>query len=59
MKTVVAFVNGSGGKIVFGIEDNTRKVIGIKQEDAFRIMDGLTRLMLRLMMPLQIHKASD
>lgn len=42
MKTVVAFANGSGGKIVFGIEDKTCKVLGIKQEDAFRIMDGLT-----------------
>lgn len=42
MKTVVAFANGSGGKIVFGIEDDTCKVIGIQQEEAFRIMDGLT-----------------
>lgn len=30
MKTVVAFANGSGGKIVFGIEDKTCKVLGIK-----------------------------
>lgn len=35
MKTVVAFANGSGGKIVFGIEDRICKVIGIMQEDAF------------------------
>ncbi|MCC8027153.1 MAG: ATP-binding protein [Clostridium sp.] len=42
MKTVVAFANGSGGKIVFGIEDKTCKVLCVKQEDAFRIMDGLT-----------------
>ncbi len=42
MKTVVAFANGSGGKIVFGVEDSTFKVLGINQEDAFSIMDGIT-----------------
>ena len=42
MKTVVAFANGSGGKIVFGVEDSTFKVVGINQEDAFSIMDGIT-----------------
>lgn len=42
MKTAVAFANGSGGKIVFGVEDSTFKVIGINQEDAFSIMDGIT-----------------
>ena len=42
MKTVVAFANGSGGKIVFGVEDSTFKVLGVNQEDAFSIMDGIT-----------------
>ncbi len=42
MKTVVAFANGSGGKIVFGVEDGTLNVFGINQEDAFSIMDGIT-----------------
>ena len=42
MKTVVAFANGSGGKIVFGVEDSTFQVLGINQEDAFSIMDGIT-----------------
>lgn len=42
MKTVVAFANGSGGKIVFGVEDGTCKVVGINQEDAFFIMNGIT-----------------
>lgn len=42
MKTVVAFANGSGGKIVFGVEDSTFKVVGVNQEDAFSIMDGIT-----------------
>ncbi len=42
MKTVVAFANGSGGKSVFGVEDNTCQVVGIHQEEAFSIMDGIT-----------------
>lgn len=42
MKTVVAFANGSEGKIVFGVEDSTFKVVGVNQEDAFSIMDGIT-----------------
>ena len=28
MKSVVAFANGTGGKIIFGIADKTREVIG-------------------------------
>ena len=42
MKTVIAFANGSGGKIVFGVEDSTFDVIGIRQEEAFLLMDGIT-----------------
>lgn len=41
MKSVVAFANGSGGKIIFGVEDVTRKVVGIVKEDVFRIMDAI------------------
>lgn len=41
MKTVVAFANGTGGKIIFGIADQTRKVIGFGEEDVFKIMDAI------------------
>lgn len=27
MKTVVAFSNGDGGKIIFGVDDKTRKIV--------------------------------
>ncbi len=30
MKSVVAFANGKGGQIVFGVDDKTRKVVGIR-----------------------------
>ncbi|WP_443674823.1 AlbA family DNA-binding domain-containing protein, partial [Megasphaera sp.] len=42
MKSVVAFANGDGGRIVFGVEDRTMRVIGIPQADLFQIMDAIT-----------------
>lgn len=42
MKTVVAFANGNGGKLIFGIQDNTCKVTGIQEDDIFKIMDAIT-----------------
>ena len=41
MKSVVAFANGSGGKIIFGIIDKTREVIGFGKEEVFKIMDAI------------------
>ena len=41
MKSVVAFANGSGGKIIFGIVDKTREVIGFGKEEVFKIMDAI------------------
>ena len=31
-KTVVAFANGDGGRIIVGVEDRTRAVIGLAPE---------------------------
>lgn len=42
MKTVVAFANGNGGKLIFGVEDNTWKVIGFSKEEVFQKMDAIT-----------------
>ena len=36
MKTVIAFSNGEGGRIVFGVDDDTREVVGIPKENVFR-----------------------
>ena len=41
MKSVVAFSNGTGGKIIFGIADKTREVIGFGTEDVFKTMDAI------------------
>lgn len=42
MKSVVAFANGEGGRIIFGIEDGTMQVVGIPQTDLFQLMDVIT-----------------
>ena len=41
MKFVVAFTNGTGGKIIFGIADKTREVVGFDKEDVFKKMDAI------------------
>ena len=41
MKSVVAFANGTGGKIIFGIADKTREVVGFAREDVFEKMDAI------------------
>lgn len=40
LKTVVAFANGSGGRIVFGVDDD-RTVVGMDEFAAFKIADGI------------------
>ena len=42
MKTVVAFANGKGGTLIFGIDDKTHEVTGIDKESIFREMDAIT-----------------
>ncbi|APT75144.1 hypothetical protein LN42_01080 [Marinitoga sp. 1137] len=44
LKTVVAFANGSGGKIIFGIKDKTHEIIGIDDEEIFDLSDKISNL---------------
>ena len=41
MKTVVAFSNTAGGKIIIGISDKTKEIVGVPKEKVFQIMDGI------------------
>ncbi len=41
MKSVVAFANGTGGKIIFGVADKTREVVGFDKEDVFKKIDAI------------------
>lgn len=42
MKTVVAFANGIGGKLIFGVQDNTLEVVGFQKDEIFQKMDAVT-----------------
>ncbi len=42
MKTVVAFANSGGGRIVFGIDDKTLEIVGMDTENIFKTMDAIT-----------------
>ena len=42
MKTVVAFANGRGGKIVFGIDDKTLDIVGMDVDNIYKTMDVIT-----------------
>lgn len=42
MKTVVAFANGNGGKLIFGVENNTWQVVGFAKNEVFQKMDAIT-----------------
>ena len=48
MKSVVAFANGTGGKIIFGIADKSREVVGFDKEEVFKIIVNrqLSRILL-------------
>ncbi len=41
LKTIVAFANTQGGQLVIGIDDKTRQVIGVDNEELFGIMDSM------------------
>ncbi len=42
MKTVIAYANGRGGRIIFGIDDKTLEVVGMDPDTIFQTMDGIT-----------------
>lgn len=42
LKTIIAFENGNGGYLVFGIDDKTLKISGIPKEEIFKELDAIT-----------------
>lgn len=42
MKTVVAFANGRGGKLVFGIDDKTLDIVGMDTDNIYETIDAIT-----------------
>lgn len=53
VKTVVAFANTAGGTIVIGVEDATKKIVGIKDplEDEMRIINKIAESVTPLLRP--------
>lgn len=41
-KTVVAFANTQGGQLIIGVDDKTRKAVGIDEDAVFKIMDSIS-----------------
>lgn len=41
-KTVVAYANTQGGKLFFGVVDETREIVGIDESILFQTMDSIT-----------------
>ena len=41
MKTIVAYANTSGGKIIIGVDDDTRNIVGVEPSAVFQIMDKI------------------
>jgi predicted HTH transcriptional regulator len=42
VKSIIAFSNTAGGKLIIGIDDKTHEIIGVNKDDVFKIMDGIT-----------------
>ena len=41
MKTIVAFANTQGGKLIVGVDDKTHQIVGVENEVLFQLMDGI------------------
>ena len=41
-QTAVAFANGAGGRIVFGVKDSPRQIIGIPEDQLFKTEQRIT-----------------
>ncbi|MBW2096848.1 MAG: putative DNA binding domain-containing protein [Deltaproteobacteria bacterium] len=43
-RTVVAFANGAGGKIVFGVKNEPRQIVGIQEDRLFALEERISSL---------------
>lgn len=53
-KTAVAFANGQGGCLVFGVEDQTLRVVGIAEDKVFTVMGAISDAIVNSCEPLII-----
>ena len=41
MKTIVAYANTSGGRLIIGVDDITKNIVGVEPSSVFQIMDKI------------------
>ena len=58
LKTVVAFANGKGGKILFGVDNATHEVLGVEAESRWEMQDRITDMISNSCSP-QIYPNCD
>ena len=46
MKTIVAFANTQGGKLIVGVYDKTHQIVGVENDVLFQLMDGIANAVL-------------
>ena len=51
MKTIVAFANTQGGKLIVGVDDKTHEIVGVETEILFQLMDGIANAISDSCMP--------
>lgn len=51
MKTIVAYANTSGGKIIIGVDDATRNIVGVEPSSVFQIMDKIANAVSDMCVP--------
>ena len=51
MKTIVAFANTQGGKLIVGVDDNSHQVIGVDNDILFELMDSIANAVSDSCMP--------
>ena len=44
LKDIIAFANSSGGKIIIGVEDKMGKVLGIGDQNPFKLSDAISNM---------------
>ena len=44
MKTIVAFANTQGGKLIVGVDDKTHQIVGVENDVLFQLMDGIANI---------------
>lgn len=42
IKSVIAFANTAGGKIIIGVDDESHEIVGVDKNAVFKIMDNIT-----------------